>query len=296
MEISILGTNGFLSTAIAKYFSGERYSLHMYGRRRPESHQFSDFTKIDFLHNEINCNKLLKSNIIIYCAGAGIQSNLHEDVSCIYTLNTTTPTSICNQLQELGYKGIFITFGSVFELGVSPCFKYTTEEELLTSLLPAPNHYVVSKRMLSRYTCSVKHDFIHWHFIIPTIYGPEENKKRLIPYTINAICNNEKLSFTSGEQIRQYLFVDEVPIIINKAYHNQLPGGIYNIEGNETLSVKDIVTLIHHELKKDVPHDCFGTASREDAGMRYLALDGQKLQTAIKYAPQICITQVLHKY
>ena len=80
-----------------------------------------------------------------------------------------------------------------------------TENLTTPSSAPAPSDYVVSKRMLTRFVTSYKHDFTHWHFIIPTIYGENENPKRLIPYTINAIKNGEELHFTAGNQTRQYL-------------------------------------------------------------------------------------------
>lgn len=55
------------------------------------------------------------------------------------------------------------------------------------------------------------------HFILPTIYSEYEDQNRLIPYMLRAIKNGEKLSFTSGEQVRQYLYVDEVPRMIEDA-------------------------------------------------------------------------------
>ncbi|MCS2389276.1 hypothetical protein NXV57_19075 [Bacteroides thetaiotaomicron] len=67
---------------------------------------------------------------------------------------------------------------------------------MLTSTCPAPNDYTVSKRMLSAFVSSYKHEFTHWHFYIPTIYGVGENPKRLIPYVITAIRNGEELHFT----------------------------------------------------------------------------------------------------
>ena len=44
--------------------------------------------------------------------------------------------------------------------------------------------------MLTRFVSAYAHEFIHWHFIIPTIYGPGENVKRLIPYTIQSILKH----------------------------------------------------------------------------------------------------------
>lgn len=296
MKISILGTNGFLSTAIAKYANEAGWGLSMYGLDEPIGHKFDTFHKVNLMDSELDCSGLIDSDIIIYAIGAGIQANLKEGFNLIYNLNVTAPVTICNKLKELDYKGIFVTFGSVFEMGETSEERFFTEEDVLTSTCPAPNDYTVSKRMLSRFVASYKHEFTHWHFYIPTIYGAGENPKRLIPYVINAIRNNEELHFTAGDQTRQYIHVNEVPRMLALAYEKKMPSGLYNIQGKETVTVKEIVTMIHHAMGKDVPNGCFGSAQRADVGMKYLALDGKKLQDAIGFETNIKIIDVVETY
>lgn len=296
MKISILGTNGFLSTAIAKYANEAGWNLDMYGLDEPRSHKYDNFYKVNLMDTALDCSGLLASEIIIYAIGAGIQSNLKEGNDLIYNLNVTVPVRICNALKAAGYQGKFITFGSVFEMGETTEERFFTEEDIQTSLAVAPNDYTVSKRMLTRFISSYKHEFTHWHFIIPTIYGESENPKRLIPYTINAIKNGEELHFTAGDQTRQYIHVSEVPRIIDMAYKKNIPSGIYNIQGKETITVKEIVTLIHKVLGKQVAEGCFGSAQRVDVGMKYLALDGSKLKTAINFVATIRLEDIIKRY
>ena len=176
-----MGTNGFLSTAIAKYANREHWILDMYGLDIPVRHGYDNFYKVNLMDTEMDCSGLMDSDIIIYAIGAGIQANLQEDFNLIYNLNVTAPVTICNKLKELDYKGIFVTFGSVFEMGETKEERFFTEEDVLTSLCPTSNDYTVSKRMLSKFVASYKHGFKHWHFYIPTIYGAGENPKRLMP-------------------------------------------------------------------------------------------------------------------
>lgn len=296
MKYSILGTNGFLSTAIAKFCNSKGYELDMYGLDEPVGHSYDNFYKVNLMDAELDCSGLVDSDVIIYAIGAGIQSNLKEGFNLIYNLNVTAPVTICNKLKELNYQGRFVTLGSVFEMGETKEERFFTEEDVLTSLCTAPNDYTVSKRMLSKFVASYKHDFTHWHFYIPTIYGEGENPKRLIPYTIYAIRNGEKLQFTAGDQTRQYIHVSEVPRMIDLAVEKNLPSGLYNIEGKETVTVKEIVTAIHNAMGKEVPADCFGAAQRADVGMKYLALDGKILRKATGFEASVKITDVIDKY
>lgn len=296
MKISILGTNGFLSTAVAKYAIQKGWVLDMYGLEVPIGFEYDKFHKVNLMDAELDCSSLMDSDLIIYAIGAGIQANLNESFNLIYNLNVTAPVGICNKLRELNYKNRFVTFGSVFEIGETKEERFFTEEDILTSTCPASNDYTISKRMLSAFVSSYECTFTHWHFYLPTIYGAGENAKRLIPYVINAIRNGEDLHFTAGDQTRQYIHVNEIPRVLALAIEKNLAQGVYNIQGKETITVKEIVTDIHSAMGKKVPEDCFGAVHRTDLGMKYLALDGKKLKDATGFMADIKIIDVIESY
>lgn len=296
MKISILGTNGFLSNAIAKYCNKQGYHLNMYGLDEPKEHHFDKYFPIDLIHEKLDYSVLNKSDIIIYCIGAGIQSNLKESSSLIYDLNVNAPVKICNNLKYNNYKGVFVSFGSFFEIGETEKREPFVEEDVLNSMSSVPNDYTVSKRMFSKFVSSYEREFTHWHYYLPTIYGNGENPLRLIPYTIDSIKKNASIHITSGEQIRQYLYVGEVPQVIDLSYKNKLQGGLFNIEGPDTISVKQLVNKIYSYFGKETPKDCFGSETRVDVSMKYLSLNGSKLANFIGYKPTINISSQLDTY
>lgn len=295
-RIAIIGTNGFLSTAIAKGFLKENWVVDMFGLESPSQHKCHAFYRVNLVSEELDYKKLLDYDIIVYAAGAGIQSNLRESSELIYGLNVTSPIAICNGLKVVDYKGVFITFGSVFEMGETSEHRYFNEIDIVTSRCTAPNEYTVSKRVLTRFVDSYSHQFVHWHFIIPTIYGPGENPQRLIPYTIASLLKGEELHFTSGEQTRQYIYVGEIPSILLLGYQTQLCSGIYNLEGKDTLKVKELVHLISQNLGKKVQDHWFGSTQRYDVGMKYLALDGSKLYNACGFKAKVSVENVMPLY
>ena len=296
MKIAIIGTNGFLSTTIARYAIEKGWALDMYGLDKPTQHSYAQFYPIDLVSGNLDVDKLCDADIIVYAVGAGIQSNLNESTDLIYALNVYAPVRLCNALKQTEYNGVFITFGSYFELGETGLQRPAKEEDIINAIAPAPTDYVVSKRMLTRFVSSYKHKYTHWHFILPTIYGPGENPKRLIPYTINAIRNGEELHFTSGEQVRQYLYVGDVAVAIEKAHDSQLVSGVYNLAGKETLSVRQLVLQILRVMDMEIPDECFGSASRTDVSMKSLVLDGHKIKNQIGFEPKTQISQIIEKY
>lgn len=296
MKIAVIGTNGLLSDCIGRYCNKNNYQLNMYGLTKPEGHAYNSYHPINLINEDLNYIELLESDMIFYAAGAGIQSNIKENAEIIYNLNVTVPVKICNNLKLNGYTGAFVSFGSYFEIGENQENHCFTENELLQSQRKVVNDYSVSKRMFSRFISSAEIPFKTWHFILPTIYGEKEAPHRLIPYTIHALKTNSSIAFTSGEQVRQYIYIDEVVDIIFKAFTANITSGLYNISGSETLTVKELVSSLFAVFNRLLPDSVFGKTERTDTGMKNLQLNGQKLQQAIGYQPKIKITDVYDRY
>jgi len=296
MNVSVLGTNGLLANSIGKFCNEHNYNLDVYGRTMPIHHTFNKFVKIDFLKERLQSEDLIKSDIIIYCAGAGIQSGAKEDLNSIYDLNVSIPIFIFNLLKDQNFNGTFITFGSYFEIGENIIDTSYTEVDLINSMLKAPNDYTVSKRTLTRFISSAKSLYTFYHFILPTIYGENESPNRLIPYTLKAIKEDADLKFTAGDQVRQYIYINDVIEIIFSCVQSHLNTGIYNISGTEEFSVKELVTLLFDLMLKNIPSDVFGKTDRIDVGMKVLKLNGEALKNKINYSSNTKISDVYGKY
>jgi len=296
MKVTVIGTNGLLSDCIGKYCNTNNHELMMFGLDKPLRHEFDSFTSINLIHQDLDYKALLNADLIVYAAGAGIQSNLKENAELIYNLNVAVPVKTCNSLKTTGYTGAFVSFGSYFEIGENAEDHCFDETELLQSQRRVVNDYSVSKRMFSRYISSVEMPFTIRHFILPTIYGENEASHRLIPYTINALRTNTEIAFTSGEQVRQYIYIDEVVEIIFKAQKKQISAGVYNMSGAETFTVKELVTKLAELLNKPLGENVFGKTERTDTGMKNLQLNGDKLHNAMNYQPQTKLIDVYDRY
>ena len=138
---------------------------------------------------------------------------------------------------------------------------------------------------------------INWlHLILPTIYGPNENELRLLPYLINAIQNNSPIQVTSGSQIRQYIHVDDVVNllgIITNSTSNQ--SGIFNVSNSESYSVKSLIHMVFETLNF-VPKDNVSLIDREDTNMSYLAIDATVTEEVYNWKAKISIINGIKSY
>lgn len=296
MKITLIGSNGLLSTSVGIFCNFNNIILSVWGLNEPEMHSFNEFNKINLLNQDVVIEKLLDSDIIIYSSGAGIQSYLNESYYDIYYLNSFLPIKLLKELELKNYKGTVITFGSYFEYGSNTICRELTEADVIYSLNPVPNEYCISKRLLTRFMNSNKPSFTTWHFILPTIYGENESPNRLLPYVIDSLNNNTDIKLTNGDQVRQYLYVDEVPVLINTAFENKLFSGIYNVAGSEVYSIKNLMERVFAYYKKPLDEEIFGNIEKADTTMKNLQLDGTKLFKIINFKANISVTDVLEKY
>jgi nucleoside-diphosphate-sugar epimerase len=295
MKIGFLGSNSFLASAFGKYFNKLNRFPDVYGRSSPTKYEYSTFTKFDILDKQENLYLFLNFDLIFYFAGQGIQSYKDDKSNSIYEVNAFFPIKLMIFLRENEFRGKFITFGSYFEIGNCNQYIHFNEIDLINSRYKVPNNYCVSKRIMTKFVDSFENNFTY-HFILPTIYGEGEDKNRLIPYIIGQIKKGADIQLTSGEQIREYIYVDDVSEIISKAFDNLPYSGIYNISGTEKKEVKELAIEIAQYLGYNINRLTFGGLQRVDISMKYLLLDGTKLNSVIGVKPNTRIKDKIKSY
>ncbi len=286
-RVAVIGSNGLLSDEICSFCRTNNYPVTVYGVKAPVNAACDRFIRIDLLDQRIDAVDLARHDVVFYAAGAGIQSNLKEDWPVVYALNTMVPVSIAKQLQEAGFGGAFITFGSCFEIGANSLEHRFTERELASSDRAVPSEYCISKRLLTRFVCSNAPSFAHLHLILPTIYGPTEAPHRLIPYTLSKIARGETPQFTSGAQVRQYLYIgDAVGVAFGLIEKGKR--GVFNVAGKQRFTVRELVEALYRIKGVALPAGVFGTAQRSDVSMENLQLDDTRLTAELpdfRYLP-----------
>ncbi|MFZ4522776.1 MAG: NAD-dependent epimerase/dehydratase family protein [Bacteroidales bacterium] len=302
MVVSVFGTNGmlssFLSSFFSKVFSGNE--VNVYGIKKPEDYLFTKFIPTDFLNDEIDWGLLIKSDLIIYAAGAGVQAAINTNPDLVYKLNLNVPLTICNTLKKNNYEGVYISFGSYMEIGLNDNdAKLFDEKEIELSSNTVSNDYALSKRLLTRFMGNLTAPYRFWHFILPNIFIKNEIGTRLIPYVLNYIKktkngeHSELPKLSSGNQIRQYINFEDVCYVITKCLEYKIPSGIYNIGGGEALSIKELIIRLFNYYQVPICDEMFGREVRRDGDIKSLKLNAGKLQILIGYLPHQKIESIL---
>lgn len=133
-------------------------------------------------------------------------------------------------------------------------------------------------------------------------YGPNHFPEKLIPLAIYNIKNNKPIPvYGKGENIRDWLYVEDHAAAIDLIFHNARIGDTYNIGGHNEWKNIDLIMLLCGIMDKKLNRKAGDSASlityvKDRAGhdMRY-AIDASKLKDELGWQPSLQFEEGLEK-
>ncbi len=125
-------------------------------------------------------------------------------------------------------------------------------------------------------------------------YGPYHFPEKLIPLMISRALNDEDLPvYGKGENVRDWLYVEDHCAAIDLVMRRGRVGEVYNIGGHNERSNLDVVKTILKELNKPESLIRFVT-DRPGHDMRY-AIDPTKMQQELGWKPETTFDAGIHR-
>lgn len=133
-------------------------------------------------------------------------------------------------------------------------------------------------------------------------YGSFHFPEKLIPLSINNIKNNRPIPiYGKGENVRDWLFVEDHARAIDVIFHQGKVGDTYNIGGHNEWTNIDLIQLLCRIMDKKLKRE-EGTSAKlityvkDRAGhdLRY-AIDSSKLQRELGWTPSLQFEEGLEK-
>lgn len=133
-------------------------------------------------------------------------------------------------------------------------------------------------------------------------YGANHFPEKLIPLSINNIKNNKPIPiYGKGENVRDWLWVNDHARAIDIIYHRGLNGETYNIGGNNEWTNIDLIHQLCQIMDKKLGRQPGESAKlitfvKDRAGhdLRY-AIDSSKLQNELGWQPSLQFEEGLEK-
>jgi dTDP-glucose 4,6-dehydratase len=164
--------------------------------------------------------------------------------------------------------------------------------------------YSASKASSDHFVMAYYHTY-HLPVIISNCsnnYGPNHFPEKLIPLAIHNIKESKPVPvYGKGENVRDWLYVEDHASAIDLAFHNGKIGNTYNVGGNNEWKNIDLIRLLCEIMDKKLNRPVGTSANlitfvKDRAGhdLRY-AIDSSKIQNELGWKPSLVFEQGLEK-
>jgi len=289
-NILIVGGTGFIGYHLSKKCLKKNFSVTSISTKKPHKSRY--LKKVKYLFFDISKKKNFKK----------IKSKFQYVVNLSGYVDHSHKTKTFNS-HFIGLKNLadfflfqnikkFIQFGSSVEYGFAKSPQnenYNIKANKLKSIYGKAkflsSKYLIEMNLLNKFPVII--------FRLYLTYGPNQSPNRLIPMVIKNALENNSFDCSDGNQLRDFIYIDDVTNAILLALKDKKYSGIYNLGSGKPVKVKNIIKKIIHKIKKGKPN--FGAINlRKDEPKNLFPLIN-KIKKDLKWKPKIKLKKGLEK-
>lgn len=233
MKYFITGASGFIGQYLAKTLNKMNHEVYELE------------TKLSDANNLADCLSHFNPDYVIHLAAKKKRSSDANDFSEIIESNLIGTFNLLNASKRLNSVKKILIMGTAEEYGQnkSPFFSDMREDPI--------SFYSFSK-MTATHLAQMFYKLYDLPITIlrPSIaYGPGQAQDMFIPSLISTLKSKKSFAMTSGEQKRQFIYIEDLVSAILEISEKVKPAGqIINISHQEQFSIKDVAQNIAAKL------------------------------------------------
>ena len=251
-KILIVGGSGFIGYHLAKRSLEKNWKVTSISSNSPKKIRY--LSKVKYIRCDITNKKLLKKKIqepfdyVVNLGGYVDHSNKKKTYKSHY--------EGCKNLAEIFLTKkllSFIQIGSSLEYGIS---NSPQKEKIKCNLKSIKSVYGKAKLLSTLYMINLfkKKNFPATVLRLYQVYGPKQDTNRFLPITITGCLKNKKFPCSTGNQMRDFTYVDDVvEAVIKSLINKNARGQIINIGTGKPRVIKKVIEKVKKISKGGYP-------------------------------------------
>ena len=313
MNILVTGGNGFIATNFIKLALSQGNKItsidNLSYAGSISNHQlFLNNTAYTFINEDIR-NKsiydIIKNNnydaILNFAAESHVDRSIHDDTNFIST-NIAGTHNLLNICKNLIHESILKENFKFIQISTDEVYGSLDSDEspfTESSILKPTNPYSASKASADLLCMSYykTHKFPVLITRCTNNYGPYQHPEKLIPLTIYRLNNNKQIPiYGSGNQIRDWIYVEDHCAAILSALKKGEIGQVYNFGGNNEIKNKVCVEEIICKMNKGLDTEKYIKYVKDRPGhdTRY-AINCSKAKKELSWEPKVEFEEGINK-
>lgn len=296
MRCLVTGASGHLGSYLTERLVKEGAQTSVLVRPQSDLWRLSDvIERINVLRADLSDLKSiaplineLRPEAVFHLAWEGVTSAFKNSPEQI-THNVTGSLELFEIVRSSGCK-LWVGIGSQAEYGAHDSI--LTEE---TPIRPV-TAYGTAKLCVGLLTgklCELSGMRHVWLRLLAT-YGPKDDERHLLPATIAKLLAHERPSLTLGEQLWDYLYVEDAADAIYRAAMSEEAHGVFNLGSGESQSIRSVLERIRDLIDPALTLGFGEIPYPEDQLMR-LETSIDRLRSATAWTPQVNLDEGLRR-
>lgn len=289
-NILIVGGTGFIGYHLSKQCLKNNFSVTSISTKKPNKNRYLKKVKYHFfdISKKKNFKKIKdKFQYVVNLSGYVDHSHQTKTFNSHYIgLKNLADFFLFQNIKK------FIQFGSSVEYGFA---KSPQNENFNIKADKLKSTYGKAKFLSSKYLIKMNllNKFPVIIFRLYLTYGPNQSPNRLIPTVIKNALENNFFDCSDGNQLRDFIYIDDVINAILLALKDKKNSGIYNLGSGKPIKVKNIIKKIIGKIKKGKPN--FGLIKLRKDEPKELFPSINKIKKDLKWKPKIKLKKGLEK-
>lgn len=285
MTVLVTGAAGFVGSQVVRRLLAS--NVEVAALVRPGS----DRTRLEGLDQNV---QLLESDLSETDALARLLARCRLD-RCIHAAWYAEPGKYLDSPQNLDSLRSSLVLveglakaGCEHVVGLGTCFEYEMQSTPLTedsptrpfTLYAAAKHafHLVAEQRAAQLAMGLAWARLFY------LYGPYEDPRRLVPAAIKALSTGQEFKTTSGEQVRDYLHIEDVASAL-VALSAHAATGAFNVCSGEPVTIARLMQTLGELLgRPELIRP--GAFPNRDWDPMYVCGDNRRLQTEAHWAPR----------
>jgi len=287
-RVFLTGASGFVGAAVVNRMVQEGRSVAILLRQSSNMWRIADIQdNVTIIRGDMQSINSLKDAISRFAPDAvahlawkgvkGADRNTPEQVE-----NVFEAISLYRLVRSLGVRK-FIGLGSQAEYG--PCSARVDE---LTPTRPTTTYgaaKLATYLLLDRLSAADGFPFV-WLRLFSS-YGPKDDPSWLLPYIAKSLLRGERPALTMGEQVWDYIHIDDVVSAVLEMIDNSVTG-VFNLGSGQAKPLHEIITRIRDLIDPALPLG-FGELPYRPDQVMHLEANIDKLTTETAWRPAVSL-------
>lgn len=284
--VLVTGGTGFVGRAILPELFARNFSIHATSRRdRPPRSEEVTWHPVDIFDRGEVADLLgrIRPTHLLHLAWETMPGRYIGSVHNLTWLQESI--SLISTFAASGGERALIT-GTCMEYDI----KHGRLQEDLTPLLPA-TPYGATKHALNLALGSASEALglsFAWARLF-YLYGPHERPERLVPYVITQLQNGTPAEVTSGDQLRDYLYVQDVAGALAAFLDSDVQRSL-NIGSGKAVSVRSLIETIGQVVGRPELIS-WGARAGGVEGLPLVEADTTNLRQHLNWTPKVDLEQ-----